>query len=86
MQDASDDLLVVGGAPLQDEAHLLLLEQRLELRPHALNGVLLGGVGHVEDHLDPILEQELRGLLAVMHPAVVQEEDEILGLVALEHS
>ena len=32
-----------------------------------------------------ILEQELRGLLAVMHPAVVKEENEILGLVALEH-
>ena len=42
LQDASDDLLVVGAAPLQDEVHLLLLELMLQLSPYAVNGVILG--------------------------------------------
>ena len=85
LQDASDDLLVVGAAPLQDEVHLLLLELMLQLGPHALDVVVLGGVGNVEDRLDAILEQELCDFLAVMHPAIVQEEDEVRGLAILEH-
>ena len=85
LQDASDDLLVVGAAPLQDEVHLLLLELMLQLGPLALDGVVLGCVVNVEDRLDAIFEQELCDLLSVMHPAIVQEEEEIRGLAALEH-
>ena len=43
LQDASDYLLVVGAAPLEDEVYLLLLELMLQLGPHTLNGVVLGG-------------------------------------------
>ena len=42
----------------------------LQLGQHALDGVVLGCVGKVEDRLDAILEQELCDLLAVMHPAI----------------
>ena len=82
LENASDDLLVVWCAPLQDEVHLLHLELLLELSPHALDGVVLGSVGNVEDRLDPILKQELRDLLAMMHHAIAKEEDEVLGLAA----
>ena len=57
----------------------------LQLGPHALNGVVLGGVGNVEDRFDAILEQELCDFLAVIQPAIVQEEDEVRGLAILEH-
>ena len=55
LQDASDDLLVVGAAPVQDEGHLFLLELMLQLGPHAIDGVVLGGVGNAEDRLDAVL-------------------------------
>ena len=55
----------------------------LQMDPHVLNGVVIGGVGNVEDRLDAILEQEIGHLLAVMHPAIVQEEDEVRGLAIL---
>lgn len=64
--------------------HLLSLELQLELRPHSLDWVVLGGVGNIEDSLDAVLEQELRDLLAVMHPAVVHEKYERIRLVCLK--
>ena len=57
----------------------------LQLGPHAFDGVVLGGVGNVENRLDAILEEELGHLLAVMHPEIVQEEDEVRGPAILEH-
>ena len=66
-------------------SHLFLLEHVLDLCPDALDGVVLGGVGNVIDDVNPVLEQELRDLLAVVHHEIVQAEHKCLRLAPLEH-
>ena len=85
-ENLAQHLFEVGGLALQDGSHPSLLEGKLDLGPHPLDGVELGPIRHVEDELYLISLDELGHLLAVVDPTVVHEHHKLRGLGSLDES